>query len=138
MTEPQWTTATLKVLIDEHDKRYEQRHESSKEAVSAALAAAKEAVIKAENASEKRFESVNEFRGALTDQAGKMLTRTEADQRFLSVNEALVRVEKVQASQGGSDTKGERSTRTILSVAAIIISVAGVLFAIFSRLSQAS
>jgi Flp pilus assembly protein TadB len=149
MSDPLWNVATLKALLDERDLRYQQRFDSSQEAltaaltaaekaVAAALAAAKEAVIKAENASEKRFESVNEFRGALTDQAGKMLTRTEADQRFLAINDAILRIEKVQASAGGADSKGESTTRTALSIAAIVISVLVALFAAFSRLPQAS
>ena len=43
----------------------------------AALDSSKEAVLKAENATEKRFEGVNEFRATLTDQAARFVTRKE-------------------------------------------------------------
>jgi hypothetical protein len=52
---------------------------SQKEAVNAALAAADRAVLKAELASEKRFESVNEFRGTLADQQRTLMPRAEAE-----------------------------------------------------------
>src|ERR1700677_5120704 len=48
----------------------------------AALAASAAATQKAENAMEKRFEGVNEFRGAMGDQASRFITRAEVDQRM--------------------------------------------------------
>jgi len=68
----EWTIATLK----EH---FDVRFEAQGKAVDAALAAAKEAVTKAEIASEKRFESINEFRGTLADQQRTLMPRTEAE-----------------------------------------------------------
>lgn len=50
------------------------------EKVALALAAADKAVSKAETATEKRFESVNEFRGQLNDQSRQFMPRSEADQ----------------------------------------------------------
>lgn len=89
-----WTFDTLKQYIDakftEADKRYEQRFMDSGTAVNAALQAAEKAVTKAEAASEKRFESVNEFRGTLTDQARTFIPRAEADLRMGTL-EAQVR-----------------------------------------------
>jgi hypothetical protein len=67
-----WTITTLK----EH---YDVRLAAQGKAVDAALAAAKEAVTKAEAASEKRFESINEFRGTLADQQRTLMPRAEAE-----------------------------------------------------------
>jgi hypothetical protein len=50
---------------------------AAKEAVQAALVSAEKAVGKAEVATEKRFESVNEFRAQLSDQAAHFSTRDE-------------------------------------------------------------
>lgn len=55
----------------------EKRFDASDKAISAALAAAEKAVIKAETAADKRFESVNEFRAALEDQQENLLTKNE-------------------------------------------------------------
>lgn len=74
------------IMIEELEKRFGQRFDlndralaaallTAKEAVAAALSAAKEAVDKAEVAANKRFESVNEFREQLSDQASTFLSR---------------------------------------------------------------
>lgn len=62
---------------------------AAEKAVSAALAAADRAVSKAEMASEKRFEAVNEFRAALSDQATKLVTRLEVEQSIGNVLDKL-------------------------------------------------
>lgn len=51
--------------------------DAADKAVQAALTAAKEASEKAEIATNKRFESVNEFRGQLADQAATLINRGE-------------------------------------------------------------
>jgi hypothetical protein len=84
----EWTLQSLHdhltVLMHEADRRHEQRSELQDKAVAAALAAAKEAVSKAELASERRFEGVNEFRATLSDQAATFITRSEVEQRFVT------------------------------------------------------
>jgi multidrug resistance efflux pump len=65
------------------------RFEAQKEAVTAALAAADRAVNKAELASEKRFNSVNEFRAALNDSARLLMPRAEAEQRMLTIESSI-------------------------------------------------
>lgn len=57
----------LERRIDDNDRRYEQR-----------FAAQEDAIGKAESATEKRFESVNEFRQSLSDQTAGFLPRLEA------------------------------------------------------------
>lgn len=88
-----WTVDTLAQHVAElmgaNDRRYSERFDAqekaladallaAKEAGAAAISTTKEAVTKAENANEKRFESVNEFRNTLKDQATHFLTRTES------------------------------------------------------------
>lgn len=58
----------VRTLIAGMDKRVEDR-----------FAAIKEAVLKAENATERRFESVNEFRGTLDNQQRTLIPRAEVD-----------------------------------------------------------
>lgn len=105
----------LRAIVDERDRLYKERDDARKTAVDAALAAAKEAVsaallaadravAKVETANEKRFESVNEFRGQLADQAATFLPRSEANIRF----EGLV--EKVDAVR--MEIQGLRESRS--------------------------
>ncbi len=97
----------LRVLISEYDKRYEQRFQAEQlalkdalvaqeKAVTAALIAADRAVSKAETATEKRFESVNEFRSALADQAASLLSRVEYSVQYQSIVERLNKLEEAQ------------------------------------------
>jgi hypothetical protein len=78
-----WTIEALKehvdLMLQVQAERFRERVEDSNRAVASALASADRAVSKAEAAAEKRFESVNEFRGALSDQAKSMMTRAEVD-----------------------------------------------------------
>jgi hypothetical protein len=79
---PDWTVETLRVhlmaILAERDERYGQRFSDLETALRAALAASEKAIGKAEIATERRFESVNEFRQTLGDQAAQFMTRTEA------------------------------------------------------------
>jgi hypothetical protein len=91
----------IEAMLREADRRYDQRYEaqtiavtaaftaeqtamqaalaSAERAVTAALDAAGKAVDKAETAAEKRFDSVNEFRQQLADQAATFMPRSESE-----------------------------------------------------------
>jgi hypothetical protein len=69
---------TFRTLID-----------SQAEKVALALAASDKAVQKAEVANEKRFDSVNEFRAQLTDQAATFMPRHEAEARWNGLAEKI-------------------------------------------------
>ena len=74
--QPSDIQAVMKIM-DERDLRYQQRFDAQTLAIKDALLAAEKAVTKAEVATERRFEGVNEFRQTLSDQAAKFITRTE-------------------------------------------------------------
>lgn len=76
--------------------------DAADKAVQAALESAKEATNKAELAADKRFESVNEFRAQLTDQARTFMPRTEAEARLVAVSEKL-EDQQTRASQAHDD-----------------------------------
>ena len=65
----------LTAQIDAAEKRSEQRFESMKQQIDAAFASSQIAIDKADQATEKRFEGVNEFRAALSDQASRFVTQ---------------------------------------------------------------
>jgi hypothetical protein len=80
---------SLREIVDERDRRYEERFKAMDEKTGLALTSSEKAVAKAEMATEKRFDSVNEFRGQLKDQAATLLTRVEADARFKGLEEKI-------------------------------------------------
>ena len=74
----EWTVDTLKVLMDEHDRRYGQLAEATDKAVSAALSAAKEAVAEAKHNSDKWQANANEWRQAMNDKDRNFITKSAA------------------------------------------------------------
>jgi small-conductance mechanosensitive channel len=89
---------------------------AAERAVATALLSAEKAVGKAEVAAEKRFESVNEFRAQLTDQAATFVRRDEVDIRIRSLTEKVSEVElrltsrldSIQGqSKGGADNRAQ-------------------------------
>jgi hypothetical protein len=98
--------------LSEMDLRYQQRFDEQQRsltdaavaadrAVSAALESAEKAVSKAEAANEKRFDSVNEFRGQLRDQATSFIPRIEAEQRLSQLAERLDELRNSDALRTG-------------------------------------
>ena len=98
-------TGNILDLLAANDKRYEERYEQSQvalgaallaqeKAVAAALAAADRAVAKAEAAADKRFDTVNEFRAALSDLSATMLTRREYEAAHITLVEKVTGLEK--------------------------------------------
>jgi hypothetical protein len=79
--------------------------QAQEKAVAAAMLSADRAVAKAEAASEKRFESVNEFRSAMNDQSRSFISRNEAEQRMLSNSEKVdslaIRLERIEGRGQG-------------------------------------
>jgi len=85
----------FKDLMAERDLRYAQRSKSQDEAVAAALQTSEKAIVKAESATEKRFENVNEFRETLSDQSATLLSRTEYQVQHQALLDKLASDEKL-------------------------------------------
>lgn len=66
------------IILSERELRYDNR-----------FADQKEAILKAEHAAEKRFESVNEFRSTLADQQNTLARKAEIDIRFKVLEEKI-------------------------------------------------
>jgi len=98
---------------------------AAEKAVAAALAAAEKAVSKAEVANEKRFESVNEFRKALTDQATLQMPRPEAMALFAALEEKIRVISKVQDMNTGKGTGVNMVWVAMATVVTIIVGVIG-------------
>jgi len=108
-------------LVAEKEIRYNERFNSQEVALKAAMSASEKAIIatkdaldtamiasekaitKAEISTEKRFESINEFRATLSDQQDTFVRKTEVDFRFLSLAD---KVEKITESQQALQNKG--------------------------------
>lgn len=81
--------ASLKEITDAKFVTFRALLDGNAEKVALALAAADKAVTKAETATEKRFEGVNEFRQQLADQTSTFLPRSEAAQRMDTIEKDI-------------------------------------------------
>jgi chromosome segregation ATPase len=136
--------ASLAQVADERDRRYEERFKAMDEKTSLALTASEKAVSKAEMATEKRFDSVNEFRGSLKDQAATLMPREEADAKFKALESKIDEMKKEIVglrefrSEGGGKAHAHQAAldqkqfdiRTLLSVAAIFMSIVSTMLAV--------
>jgi hypothetical protein len=90
----------------------EKGNESIRREVKTALEATDKATVKSETASEKRFESVNEFRKSLTDQTNTFIPRVEAEQRIKAVSDKVdgqgQRIDKIEGNREGGDRAEHR------------------------------
>ena len=87
MTEP--NLATLQAQVDALDRFLTAQLESQDKQVQLALASAEKAITKAETATEKRFEGVNEFRQTLADANANFALKTTVDTQFDAMREKI-------------------------------------------------
>jgi len=136
-----WTVDTLRshllAKFDEKDLRDEQRFQAQQDAIQQALDAAEKAVAKAETATEKRFDSVNEFREQLSDQAVTFMPRKEAQVLIDAQNEKVgsletritnlgLSIERIVAAQTGAISERHEGRERSVSIQAFIGTVIGV------------
>lgn len=123
-------------LLAEMDLRYQQRFDaqgqaltaallSAEKAVQTALTAAEKAVAKAETATEKRFEGVNEFRQALSDQTSTFPSRAELDSLRERVTDLATRMDKTE----GRSTGLSEGTKLLLQLGGFLIAAIGLYIA---------
>lgn len=120
---------SIAAIINERDRQYSQRFEAQEKAVAAALSAAKEAVLKAEAASEKRFESINEFRNTLKDQQTALVTRNEVDIRFKALENTIASLSTRIAENSARSAGAEWLWGVIVGVGGLLIGVMSAFFA---------
>lgn len=127
----------LREIIEANDKRYTERFQglidtfaqaiaAVKEAVTTALATAERANTKAENANDKRFEGVNEFRNSLSDQSRLLMPRLEVEALFRGLKEDIGKLEKSQQSTAGRSSGVRDSWAVLAAIAALLISIGSV------------
>jgi hypothetical protein len=88
-----WTLEALKehydTVIENQDNHYNTLLEERAERTNQKFDAIQMAVTKAENATEKRFEGVNEFRAQLGDQSRTLMPRVETEVLIKNINERI-------------------------------------------------
>jgi hypothetical protein len=85
--------ANVYQIFEERQRLVQHQFEATSAAMTAAMASSKEAIAKAEFSNEKRFDSVNEFRNALSDQTAKFMPRIEMEKTIGATTDRISRLE---------------------------------------------
>jgi ABC-type transporter Mla subunit MlaD len=121
-----WTVDTLRKHIDrvlcEMEKRNTARFDAIRDHIDHAFESAERAVKIASDASEKRFDSVNEFRAALEDQGRLMMPRTEVEGLIRTQDEKIDEL-KAQRNMDSGRRVGSSAIFAYIVGAAGIISL---------------
>lgn len=119
------------IRFDAQDRAVAAALAAQEKAVTAALSAADRAVAKAEAAAERRFESMNEFRGALSDSARLLMPRIESEQLHRATAEKIA---ELTARMNARDDRGRGLSQgwAILAAAVTFIATVLALVAYFS------
>lgn len=129
-----WTIDTLKVylerLLEEHAARYQERHDTMMRGLKDALDSADKAVRKAEEAANKRFDGVNEFRGALEDAERTKYPRKEAEASIASIHERLTKLELARTGEAGQQLGVKSGYMLAIGVVAVISMIIGIFLAV--------
>jgi hypothetical protein len=118
----------VKALLAQMDLRYQQRFDAQTLAINAALQAAKEAVTKAETATERRFEGVNEFRKTLADQSSTFLPRPEYNAAHGAITEHIRGLAERMNRADGRSTGHSDSWGYVVGAAGLILAIATLIF----------
>jgi uncharacterized protein YicC (UPF0701 family) len=105
MAAPDEPTVSLRSYVEQLvELRYQDviaRIAAQDRAVGVAMSAAEKASDKAEDAASKRFDSVNEFRGQLADQAKSFMNRETAEALFAALQEKIDNLRQDRALTAG-------------------------------------
>lgn len=98
------------------------------EAARLAVNESKAAVVKAETATERRLEALNELRSIVSDYQANLLPRAEATTRFSSIDAAINKLEKAVEKSAGVGAGLSTAGQAILGVVAVIAVIATIYF----------
>lgn len=136
MSEAKHTVETLRDYVLSQVQNLDQRLtimlNANKAAADAALEAAKVAVLKAEAASDKRFENVNEFRATLADQQRTLIPRTEVEASLRAIDFRIVQLEERLQDQSSRDKGGKEGYSNVIAIIGVVSLVIGIVLSIYN------
>jgi|HubBroStandDraft_4_1064222.scaffolds.fasta_scaffold05608_5 hypothetical protein len=110
---------TVKALADRCDDKFV----AIEKAVAAALAAADRATTKAEAASDKRFEGVNEFRKSLDDNNRLQMPRLETEALVKGLRERIEKLETRKEAESGRTAGIKDSAAIVVSIISLLATI---------------
>lgn len=90
---------SVDVAISFREKSVNDAMTASAKAIEAAMLSSEKAVLKAESATDTRFNSVNEFRQSLNDVIVRLIPRAEAEERFKALTDKVEAASKAMGDR---------------------------------------
>lgn len=119
------------LLANEREKRYDERFQAIESSTEKAFENSQRAIDKADTATEKRFEGVNEFRAALADQASSFVTRSDLTALAEKIDIQIASLRESRDIQAGSRlTWG--SVAGLIAAAAAVVGIVAVIVTLAS------
>lgn len=129
----------MRVAFEVQDRAMNAAFVAAEKAVEAALEATQKAIDKAEAADNKRFDSMNEFRGQLSDQAATLMPRAESLALHKRAQEDIAELkERAWQSQGAAAGNVENrnrqnaTTNVVIGIVGLIIAVLVILLNLYT------
>lgn len=110
-------------VLDERDRRVTQKFDDMQEAIG-----------KAETASEKRFDAVNEFRSTLSDQAATLISRREVEAMLQTISTRVSDLGQQVDRNTGRDSGIGVGWSVLLGICSVLALFTAI-FAVFERLT---
>jgi hypothetical protein len=92
---------------------------------------AERAIMKAEIATEKRLEGLNELRGVVSDYQRTLMPRVEANQRFDSIDAQIDKLEKAVSDQTAHKAGLASGWAYLIAAVGLLGGIAGIVIAVF-------
>lgn len=108
-------------------RRVNQRFDAVEKATAQAFENSQRAIDKADVATEKRFEGVNEFRAALADQAANFVTRADLTALTEKVDIQIKSLQESRATSEGQDAGARLTYGSLAALLAAFATVIGLL-----------
>lgn len=121
----------LEARIDAAERQLEARIDAVSAASNVATETAKEAVAKAEAATERRLEGLNELRAMVSDYQRDLLPRSEADSMIGNIQDRIDRLEKAHTTQTGRATGLAAGWAYLIAAVGLVGVVIAILVAAF-------
>lgn len=118
------TLRELEQRLQAMERLSQSRRQADKDFLTAIAAASERAISKVETATDKRFESVNDFRASLENNARMLMPRIESEKEVHALNK---KIELLTATVNSRTERGvgiSQSLSTFLAIAALLISAA--------------
>jgi hypothetical protein len=126
----------MTLMVESERVRVNERFLSVEKLTDQAFSNSQRAIDKADMATEKRFEGVNEFRAALADQAANFVTRQDLVAITEKFEVQIDALKEARASSEGQQAGSRLTTTTLIAITSVGVGMVGLIVVIANYVSS--